>query len=165
MSSSVYARPSLRLKHVKFLTWRHSYNYCCSAVSSPSSTRTTVSHFLKVSLVYICHCLWSITLCTILLTCRQLWSIIRPWCHALTGSWCKLKHICAILGDMTYYRPPVRQVWGTCPLSPAGFTPLAIVPVWRSRMRWRRNSEILEPRSAFRSAILSTESKADLVSI
>jgi len=43
--------------------------------------------------------------------------------YIITGQM-KLKHICTIFGDMTYYRPPVRRFGGTCPLSPTGFTPL-----------------------------------------
>jgi len=41
----------------------------------------------------------------------------------------------------------------------------AVVPVCKSRMSWRRNGGMPDPRSAFHSATLSTESNADLMSI
>jgi len=37
--------------------------------------------------------------------------------------------------------------------------------VCKSRMSWRRNGGMPDPRSAFHSATLSTESNADLISI
>ena len=55
-------------------------------------------------------------------------------------------------------------VWNTSDI-PWGVRTRAVVPVCKSRMCWRRNGGMPDPRSAFHSATLLTESNADLISI